>query len=241
MPQIDPSELSQTGFVAGLPAAIRDRILQQCVRRRITRGAALIRFGEPAKTVYFLLRGSLNVVVESPEGREVLYRDFQPGDVIGDFAAIDAASRSADVYAASEVIVAEMSLPEFRQLLADPQVASSEMRSLVGLVRALSRRLYQMSSHAALDRLKTELLLLSKLAPDGVARSISPAPTQTELAARTGSHREAVSRHMNQLERDGLIHREGRALAIPDPGRLRTGDPLVDAAPPSRPPTRTHR
>ena len=66
-----------------------------------------------------------------------------------------------------------------------------------------------------------ELLRLSRprLGHD-TQRSISPPPTQQELAERIGSRREVVSRAMAALEKDGLIEKTRGALVLPDPGEL---------------------
>ncbi len=49
---------------------------------------------------------------------------------------------------------------------------------------------------------------------------IRPAPTHAEFASRVSTHREAVTRELNQLSRDGLVERQAGALAIHDVERL---------------------
>ena len=55
---------------------------------------------------------------------------------------------------------------------------------------------------------------------DGKAFVISPAPTQAKIAARISTHREAVSRHLSELSRIGLVERKGRGLVVTDVARL---------------------
>jgi hypothetical protein len=52
------------------------------------------------------------------------------------------------------------------------------------------------------------------------AAMIQPAPTHADLASRISTHREAVTRELNQLSRDGLVERQAGALAIHDVERL---------------------
>ena len=45
-------------------------------------------------------------------------------------------------------------------------------------------------------------------------------PTQTEIAARVATHREAVARDFNLLDREGMIERHAGKLIIRDVERL---------------------
>ena len=50
--------------------------------------------------------------------------------------------------------------------------------------------------------------------------SISPLPTQEEIAARVGTTRETVARTLGQLSRSGVVRRNGRELMIVKPDLL---------------------
>jgi len=50
--------------------------------------------------------------------------------------------------------------------------------------------------------------------------AISPVPTHADFASRVSTHREAVTRELNALERAGLIGRDGSALIVHDVARL---------------------
>lgn len=51
-------------------------------------------------------------------------------------------------------------------------------------------------------------------------RSISPPPTQQDLAERIGSRREVVSHALRPLEKHDLVEKTRGALALTDPGAL---------------------
>ena len=53
---------------------------------------------------------------------------------------------------------------------------------------------------------------------------IRPAPTHYEIAARIGSHREAVTREFNRLEADGIVEVRRRQLRIVDIKRLQEAE-----------------
>lgn len=217
-------------LLADLSEPERRRVAPWFSRRVLRPGEELIGFGQSSGTVFVLLEGSLQVVVESPDGRAVIYRDFERGDVVGDFSAIDRQPRNANVFAVTESVVAGISDVYFRRLLAEfPSAAMAEMQHLVSVIRNLTRKIYSLSTQAAIDRLKAELLRLGTPVPGRLhTRCVRPVPTQSQLAARIGSHREAVSRHLTQLEREGFIVREHGRLLIPDIRALTLGDPLSD-------------
>jgi DNA-binding MarR family transcriptional regulator len=50
---------------------------------------------------------------------------------------------------------------------------------------------------------------------------VSPPPTHAEFAARISTHREAVTKTLSALERDGLIARSPSAIVLTDAARLR--------------------
>jgi DNA-binding MarR family transcriptional regulator len=50
---------------------------------------------------------------------------------------------------------------------------------------------------------------------------VSPPPTHAELAARISTHREAVTKILNTLERNGLIARSHTAIVLADAAGLR--------------------
>jgi predicted transcriptional regulator len=54
----------------------------------------------------------------------------------------------------------------------------------------------------------------------GTGVLIRPAPTNSELASRVGTHREAVSRELTRMLRTGMIERRNGTLLIKDIGML---------------------
>jgi CRP-like cAMP-binding protein len=103
----------------------------------------------------------------------------------------------------------------------DPEVSASIHRQLAGLVRSLTERVFEFSTLAVKNRVHAELLRLARDHMEGENTAvISPLPTHAQIAARVSTHREAVTRELNALERSGLIERRGGTLIIPDFARL---------------------
>lgn len=90
------------------------------------------------------------------------------------------------------------------------------MIRLAGLVRFLVDRVYQCGALDVKDRIRMEILRLVRenLSGENSAR-IPNFPTHKDIASRVNTHREAVTRELNQLSRAGLIEQQGRVLVVP--------------------------
>ena len=97
------------------------------------------------------------------------------------------------------------------------------MQVLAQRIRTLNYRLAEQSFLQAKHRLYAELLRLSKprLGHEG-QRSVSPPPTQKELAERIGTRREVVSREINALQKQGIFEKTRGALVSEECARIAT-------------------
>lgn len=173
--------------------------------------------------VYFILAGTAHIALYSPSGKEVLFRDLEPGNIFGELFAIDGHARSANAIAKTDMQVGCVSAAQFCILLQEfPQVNTATLKYLCSLVRDLSWRVYQFSAHAVSIRIQTELLRLARLAsPTGNTATISPAPTHTDIANRVNTHREAVTKEITNLVEEGVVTRAPRKLVVKDIAALR--------------------
>ena len=172
--------------------------------------------------VFFIILGEVRVTIYSLAGKVVSFRELGPGEVFGEYPAIDRGPRSASVEARTPCLVATLPGSAFRELIeSEPVVALAMLPQLVTKIRALTARVYEFSTLAVSNRIQAELLRLASLgAKEGRGARIAPVPTHTEIAARVSTHREAVTRELTQLVRIGLIEREKNALVVTDLERL---------------------
>lgn len=199
------------------------RIQQCCFWRRYEPGQAIVDYLDPSDDVFFIASGEVRVTMYSLAGKEVSFRDLGPGEVFGEYPAIDCGVRSASVEAHAECLVASMPAAAFRELLStQPAVAQALLRKLVANIRTLTMRVYEFSTLAVNNRIQAELLRLAKsTCGKNNSAVISPAPTHSEIASRVSTHREAVTRELNRLARIGLIERSKNAIIVKDLDRLR--------------------
>src|SRR5690606_30299797 len=147
--------------------------------------------------------GEARVTIYSLAGKLVSFRELEPGEVFGEYPAIDRGPRSASVEARTDCLVAALPGAAFRKLVAaEPIVAQAMLPQLVMKIRALTTRVYEFSTLAVSNRIQAELLRLARLAAnEGSVARIAPAPTHTEIASRVSTHREAVTREFTRLSR----------------------------------------
>jgi CRP/FNR family cyclic AMP-dependent transcriptional regulator len=216
--------LETIAVFAGLKPAALERIAARCNWSRYRPGEGIIDYLDTSDDVFFILRGTVRVSIYSRGGKAVTFSVLNAGEVFGEYAAIDRAPRSASIEATSACIVASMTGKAFRELLiSEPEVTLALLRQAVKKVRGLTTRIYEFSALAVANRIQAEVLRLANLGDrrNNVSR-IDPSPTHADIASRTSTHREAVTRELNRLTRVGLIERQARTLVVKDLARLQS-------------------
>lgn len=172
--------------------------------------------------VFVVIEGKLRVELYSLNGREIILADLGPGELFGEFSALDDLARSASVTTIGKCVLANVPGEKFKQaVLSNPETAEWMARRLVQQIRLLTERIFELNALAVRNRLHCELLRLSIDA--GVSDNqalVSPAPTHAELANRIGTHREAVTRELQYLQKEGIAEQRGRKLNINDVSEL---------------------
>lgn len=192
--------------------------------RLVTLRAGQIVIGHQDTTtdVFIVIEGTLRVELYSLNGREISLADLGPGELFGEFAAIDGEPRSASVAATGACTLACVPGETFRRLtLSTPETAEWLARRLVGRIRLQTERIFELNALAVRSRLHCELLRLCVDA--GIADNeavIAAAPTHAQLAARIGTHREAVTRELQYLAKRGIVIQQGRELRVNEVAEL---------------------
>jgi CRP/FNR family transcriptional regulator, cyclic AMP receptor protein len=214
--------LERIGIFRDLDPREIERLTRRVNWRNYKAHQQIIGHQEASTDVYFMVAGTVRVILFSSAGKEVAFRDIHAGECFGEFAAIDGAPRSANVVALTDVMIGSVTAETFRAILQEyPAVSMAMLTYLTGMVRSLSERIFEFSTLAVRNRIHSELLRLAREGErDGNTARISPAPTHADIASRISTHREAVTRELNELTKSGLISRDGRTLTIGDMDEL---------------------
>jgi CRP-like cAMP-binding protein len=134
-------------LLKGLPSESLQHIQQSCSWRRYEPGEPIVEYLDRSDDVFFLISGEARVIVYSLAGKVVSFHDLGPGDMFGEYPAIDERPRSASVEARSSCLVASMPSAAFLALLqAEPTVGRALDKQLVATIRRLSTRVYEFSA-----------------------------------------------------------------------------------------------
>ena len=147
--QITRPEYSLEGvaLMKGLSPASFDRAQQNCRWRRYEPGEPIVEYLDRSDDVFFLLSGEAHVIIYSLTGKVVSFHELGPGDMFGEYPAIDGRPRSASVEAKTSCLVASMPAASFKELLySEPAAADALLRQLVATIRRLSTRVYEFSA-----------------------------------------------------------------------------------------------
>lgn len=210
--------LSHIAPFTGLDDESLDAVAETCRFERYEAKRQIIAYQDDSADVFFIVSGTVRIVIHGISGKEISYRDLEAGEMFGELAAIDGEQRSASVVAVTETLLVAMPETAFRDSIRrHPPVADAVLQRLTRLVRLYSQRLYEMRTLDVPSRIRAELVRLAQASVgDDNTATISPLPTSADIAARVNTRREAVSRELASLTRRGFIKRHQKTLLIRD-------------------------
>ncbi|HEX4869804.1 MAG TPA: cAMP-activated global transcriptional regulator CRP [Moraxellaceae bacterium] len=194
-----------------------DHFLDQCHRRKYPARSTIIYAGDAGDTLYFIISGSVSVVIEDDEGREMVVAYLNAGDFFGEMGLFeDKPVRSAWIKAKTPCEVAEISYPKFKELARqDAGLIFALSAQLAGRLRATTRKVGDLAFLDVTGRVARALLDLCKQPdamthPDGMQIKI----TRQEIGRIVGCSREMVGRVLKSLEEQGLISVKGKTMVV---------------------------
>jgi CRP-like cAMP-binding protein len=201
----------------------RQALAKLCHIRCYKTGQHIVSYHDRSREVYFVISGQLQAITFSVTGKQVTFQDIGAGAMFGELSAIDGQPRSAFVIALSDSMICSMAHDDFWHVLKNyPEVSAITLHRLTGMIRHLCERIFQISTLPVKNRIHAELLRLAVQHMVSNNRAIiSPAPTHADIANHIGTHREAVSREINDLRKKGLIGDQNNPLIVTDVNQLR--------------------
>jgi CRP/FNR family cyclic AMP-dependent transcriptional regulator len=203
----------------GLPL---DRFLQHCHRRRYPSRTAIFMPGDRADVLYFVVDGSLSVVAEDDDGRELILAYINKGEFIGELGLyVETPRREVLMRTRSSCELAEISyerlLALFESSMRDdcPRILFAIGQQLTKRLLHTSRKVSRLAFMDVTGRISRTLLDLCG-EPDALSH---PKGTQIrvsrqELSRIVGCSREMAGRVLKQLEESGKIAVAGKTIVV---------------------------
>jgi CRP/FNR family cyclic AMP-dependent transcriptional regulator len=193
------------------------RFLEHCHRRRYPAKSTIICAGDKPDVLYYIIKGSVTVLIEDDNGHEIVLAYLNEGDFFGEMGLFDTSqSRSAWVRARGECEVAEISYSRFHQLAEQDSAILFQLASQMATrLRKTSRKVSDLAFLDVTGRIARTLLELAKSPeaithPDGMQIKI----TRQELGRIVGCSREMAGRVLKLLEEQTLITARGKTVVI---------------------------
>ena len=192
--------------------------------RRYRAGSWLFYEGDASDRVFIVRSGRVKIVDVTDDGREVILALCGPGTLLGELSAIDGEPRSAAAIALDPVEAVLVDSVDFVAWLdATPGAATAILRLMAGRLRMSDRRRVEFTALDVVGRVASRLVELADEygEPEGAGVRIALPITQQDLAAYTGSSREAVSKALQSLRSRGLVETHRRGFSVLDLEGLR--------------------
>jgi len=199
-----------------------DWFLSHCHIHRYPPKTTLINAGSKADTLYYLIKGSVSVMIKDDEGKEMILTYLSQGEFFGELGLFEDTVRTAWVKSKNPCEVAEISYKKFKQLIQiNPEIL---MRLTAQLAKRLQNTSKQVTNLAFLDvagRIAQTLMHLAEQPeamthPNGMQIKI----TRQEIGQMVGCSRETVGRILKMLEDQHLISAHGKTIVVYEPPKL---------------------
>ena len=182
--------------------------------------------GERGEHLYFLLKGRLQVIDTTEDGREIGISFLNPGDYFGELSVIDGQPRNASIVAMSQSNILALRRSVALELFhRQPLVIERVLKKLANTVRQTSFLRVILAMPSVHQRVCALLDHITVMAPGGLP-VINNVPTQQQLAIMINSSRETVSRSMKSLIDRGIIQRDYQRLIVRLPEELHRASKL---------------
>lgn len=191
--------------------------LSHCHIHKYPAKSTLIHAGEDSDTLYYIVKGSVAVLIKDEEGKEMILSYLNQGDFIGELGLFEEqAERTAWVRAKQACEIAEISYKKFKQLIqVNPEILIKLSAQMAYRLQSTSQKVGNLAFLDVAGRIAQTLLHLAKQPdamthPDGMQIKI----TRQEIGQIVGCSRETVGRILKMLEEQNLIQAHGKTIVV---------------------------
>ncbi|MCB1666797.1 MAG: cAMP-activated global transcriptional regulator CRP [Pseudomonadales bacterium] len=193
-----------------------EEFLAHCHRRKYPAKSTIIYAGDEGDTLSYIIKGSVTVLIEDDDGREMIVAYLNEGDFFGEMGVFGHTDRSAWIRAKTECEVGEISYTKFSELSREkPEFLYAIGEQIATRLRNTTRKVGDLAFLDVTGRVARTLLDLCKepdamTHPDGMQIKI----TRQEIGRIVGCSREMVGRVLKTLEEQELVSVKGKTMVV---------------------------
>jgi len=194
-----------------------NRFLSYCRVRTVPSKTVMIHAGDLPDVLYYIVDGSVEVMIEDEDGNEMVLAYLNKGQFFGEMGLFyEQPIRSAWVRTRTECEIAEMTYPRFRQIASEsPGLVFELATQLATRLDRTNRKLGDLAfvdvtgrvAHAIMDLCNEPDAMTH---PDGMQIKVS----RQELSRLVGCSREMAGRVLKVLEEQGLVSARGKTIVV---------------------------
>jgi CRP/FNR family cyclic AMP-dependent transcriptional regulator len=186
-------------------------------KRSVPPKQTIVRSGEKPDSLYLILEGSVSVMLEDEEGREIVLAYLNSGEFFGEMCLFpEHQTRTAIVNSRVATLVAQLGYDAFRSLAHQhPDIMFVIAEQLALRLRDTSRRLSDLAFLDVAGRAARALLdLADEPESKPSSRGTLVRTSRQELARIVGCSREMAGRVLKRLEENGIVSMQGRSILL---------------------------
>ena len=222
MPLIDDNDFLELNAAKSVNYEAIDVLLRYCQIRQFPKKGIIIKSGETADALFYLIKGSVTVTVLDDGGKEVVLTYLNPGDFIGEIGLFYRLKhRVAMVRARTPCELAEIKYDRLEQLFKNElRSVHADILNAIGLqlsqrLLKTTRRITQLVHMDVTGRVARILLDICREPgamshPEGTQIHIS----RQEIGRMAGCSRETVGRILQQMAEEGMIEVNGMDIVV---------------------------
>jgi len=207
------AETAQT--LSDIPAI--NKFLSLCRIRKVPAKTVVIHAGDLPDILYYVVDGSVEVMIEDEDGNEMVLSYLNKGQFFGEMGLFyEQPTRSAWVRTRVESELAEMTYPRFRQIANEsPGLLFELATQLASRLERTNKKLGDLAFVDVTGRIAHAIMDLcnepdAMTHPDGMQIKVS----RQELSRLVGCSREMAGRVLKVLEEQGLLHARGKTIVV---------------------------
>ena len=194
-----------------------NRFLSYCRIRTVPSKTVIIHAGDLPDILYYIISGSVEVMIEDEDGNEMVLAYLNKGQFFGEMGLFyEQPTRSAWVRTRQQCELAEMTYPRFRQIAAEsPGLVFELATQLATRLDRTNRKLGDLAFVDVTGRVAHAIMDLcgepdAMTHPEGMQIKVS----RQELSRLVGCSREMAGRVLKVLEEQGLLRATGKTIVV---------------------------